>query len=205
MGTIHETHSKIIKEIKAPKDLKNNFGNYSYRNVESIYEAVKPLLEKNKLSLTLSDTLELVGNRIYIKATATLTNEKGESVSVSAYAREQEVKKGMDEAQITGSASSYARKYALGGLFLLDDNKDIDSQDNTQEGTTKPKQDNVKIIISELTKLGLSMADIKNFMEASNYKSTDKEVMAYLVANLDKLKAEAEAFMQNAVNNGLRG
>ena len=203
--TIHETHSKIIKEIKAPKDLKNNFGNYSYRNVESIYEAVKPLLEKNKLSLTLSDTLELVGNRIYIKATATLTNEKGESVSVSAYAREQEVKKGMDEAQITGSASSYARKYALGGLFLLDDNKDIDSQDNTQEGATKPKQDNVKIIISELTKLGLSMADIKNFMEASNYKSTDKEVMAYLVANLDKLKAEAEAFMKNAVNNGLRG
>lgn len=205
MGTIHETHSKIIKEIKAPKDLKNNFGNYSYRNVESIYEAVKPLLEKNKLSLTLSDTLELVGNRIYIKATATLTNEKGESVSVSAYAREQESKKGMDEAQITGSASSYARKYALGGLFLLDDNKDIDSQDNTQEGATKPKQDNVKIIINELTKLGLSMADIKNFMEASNYKSTDKEVMAYLVANLDKLKAEAEAFMQNAVNNGLRG
>lgn len=205
MGTIHETHSKIIKEIKAPKDLKNNFGNYSYRNVESIYEAVKPLLEKNKLSLTLSDTLELVGNRIYIKATATLTNEKGESVSVSAYAREQESKKGMDEAQITGSASSYARKYALGGLFLLDDNKDIDSQDNTQEGTTKPKQDNVKIIINELTKLGLSMTDIKNFMEASNYKSTDKEVMAYLVANLDKLKAEAEAFMQNAVNNGLRG
>lgn len=205
MGTIHETHSKIIKEIKAPKDLKNSFGNYSYRNVESIYEAVKPLLEKNKLSLTLSDTLELVGNRIYIKATATLTNEKGESVSVSAYAREQETKKGMDEAQITGSASSYARKYALGGLFLLDDNKDIDSQDNTQEGATKPKQDNVKIIINELTKLGLSMADIKNFMEASNYKSTDKEVMAYLVANLDKLKAEAEAFMQNAVNNGLRG
>ena len=205
MGTIHETHSKIIKEIKAPKDLKNNFGNYSYRNVESIYEAVKPLLEKNKLSLTLSDTLELVGNRIYIKATATLTNEKGESVSVSAYAREQETKKGMDEAQITGSASSYARKYALGGLFLLDDNKDIDSQDNTQEGATKPKQDNVKIIINELTKLGLSMADIKNFMEASNYKSTDKEVMAYLVANLDKLKAEAEAFMKNAVNNGLRG
>lgn len=205
MGTIHETHSKIIKEIKAPKDLKNNFGNYSYRNVESIYEAVKPLLEKNKLSLTLSDTLELVGNRIYIKATATLTNEKGESVSVSAYAREQESKKGMDEAQITGSASSYARKYALGGLFLLDDNKDIDSQDNTQEGATKPKQDNVKIIINELTNLGLSMADIKNFMEASNYKSTDKEVMAYLVANLDKLKAEAEAFMQNAVNNGLRG
>lgn len=203
--TIHETHSKIIKEIKAPKDLKNNFGNYSYRNVESIYEAVKPLLEKNKLSLTLSDTLELVGNRIYIKATATLTNEKGESVSVSAYAREQETKKGMDEAQITGSASSYARKYALGGLFLLDDNKDIDSQDNTQEGATKPKQDNAKIIISELTKLGLSMADIKNFMEASNYKSTDKDVMAYLVANLDKLKAEAEAFMQNAVNNGLRG
>lgn len=203
--TIHETHSKIIKEIKAPKDLKNNFGNYSYRNVESIYEAVKPLLEKNKLSLTLSDTLELVGNRIYIKATATLTNEKGESVSVSAYAREQEVKKGMDEAQITGSASSYARKYALGGLFLLDDNKDIDSQDNTQEGATKPKQDNAKIIISELTKLGLSMADIKNFMEASNYKSTDKDVMAYLVANLDKLKAEAETFMQNAVNNGLRG
>ena len=205
MGTIHETQSKIIKEIKAPKDLKNSFGNYSYRNVESIYEAVKPLLEKNKLSLTLSDTLELVGNRIYIKATATLTNEKGESVSVSAYAREQETKKGMDEAQITGSASSYARKYALGGLFLLDDNKDIDSQDNTQEGATKPKQDNVKIIINELTKLGLSMADIKNFMEASNYKSTDKEVMAYLVSNLDKLKAEAEAFMKNAVNNGLRG
>lgn len=205
---IHETLSKLITQLKAPKNLKNSFGNYSYRNAESIYEAVKPLLEKHKLSLVISDSIEAVGDRIYIKATATLTDSKGESVSATAYAREAFTKKGMDEAQITGSASSYARKYALGGLFLLDDNKDIDSLDNADTNASapaKPKKtakEYAQEVTQTLISAGLSLQDIKEFMQASGYKSTDTETMARLAGNASALVAEAEAFMQTMAQNG---
>lgn len=124
-------------ELKAPKGQYNSFGKYKYRSCEDILEAVKPLLAKYKLLLTLSDEPVAVGNRVYIKATATLTDGK-ETITTYGFAREQETKKGMDESQITGTASSYARKYALDGLFLIDDTKDADAT-NTGE-TSKPKQ-----------------------------------------------------------------
>ena len=205
---IHEIITKITRELKAPKNLKNSFGNYSYRNAESIYEAVKPLLEKHKASLIISDSIEAVGDRFYIKATATLSDSKGESISATAYAREAFTKKGMDEAQITGSASSYARKYALGGLFLLDDNKDIDSLDNADTNAStpaKPKKtakEYAQEVTQALISAGLSLQDIKEFMQASGYKSTDTETMARLASNASALVAEAEAFMQTMAQNG---
>ena len=124
MSTIYKVLSKIQKELKAPKNLFNNFGGYKYRNAEGILEAVKPILPEG-YALLLNDEPIMVGQRYYIKAVATLTNGE-ESVSVTAYAREDEIKKGMDGCQITGSCSSYARKYALNGLFSIDDTKDSD-------------------------------------------------------------------------------
>lgn len=117
---------EIQSELKAPKGQRNNFGNYNYRSAEDILEAVKPLLEKHKCALVISDEVLEVGGRLYVRATAMLAFENQPFASASAYAREAEIKKGMDEAQITGSASSYARKYALNGLLAIDDTKDAD-------------------------------------------------------------------------------
>lgn len=119
---------EIQSELNVPKNLYNSFGKYKYRNCESILEAAKPICKKHGAVLILNDDIELVGDRFYIKATATLTDGK-EAIEVHAYAREEENKKGMDGSQITGTASSYARKYALGGLFSLDDNKDADTDE----------------------------------------------------------------------------
>jgi len=126
---------KIQGVLEAPKNQTNAFGNYKYRSAEDILKAVKPLLSENNCILTITDTINLVGNRYYITATATITStETKESVSVTAHAREEEVKKGMDSAQITGSASSYARKYALNGLFCIDDTKDPDATNDHGRG-----------------------------------------------------------------------
>src|SRR5690554_5633520 len=116
----------IQNELVAPKNRYNSFGGYYYRNAEDILNAVKDLLKIYQCVLTLSDDIVLVGNRIYVKATASIKNKAGETVEVTAFARESEARKGMDDSQITGGASSYARKYALNGLFLIDDNKDAD-------------------------------------------------------------------------------
>jgi len=121
---------KIQEKLKAPKNQRNNFGKYNYRSCEDILEAAKPLANKEGCSITLSDEVVEIGGRVYVKATATLLKDDLEA-SVSAFAREPETQKGMNEAQITGSASSYARKYALNGLFAIDDTKDSDSEDNS--------------------------------------------------------------------------
>lgn len=126
--TFFEKVAKIQQELKAPKSQRNNFGNYNYRNQEDILEAVKPLL--NGLVLNISDEMVSVGGRIYVKATATITDGTNTVVNV-AYAREPEQQKGMNEAQITGATSSYARKYCLNGLFLIDDTKDADTDEVT--------------------------------------------------------------------------
>lgn len=130
---------KIQRKLNVPKSLVNKFGGFNYRNAEQILEAVKPLLEEQGCVITLADDVVLVGDRYYVKATATITNKQGQSVSTSALAREAHDKKGMDDAQITGAASSYARKYALGGLLLIDDGQDPDGEDNSVKGTTAPK------------------------------------------------------------------
>ncbi len=138
MGTIKAVLAIIQKELKAPKGQFNDFGKYHYRSCEDILEAVKPLL--GEAVLTISDDLVLIGERYYVKATAAI--EIGEEImATTAYAREEQDKKGMDSSQITGAASSYARKYALNGLFLIDDTKDADTQDNRKEeskGKTPP-------------------------------------------------------------------
>jgi hypothetical protein len=123
-----EILNKIQKELKVPKNQRNSFGNYNYRSCEDILEAVKPLL--GTAVLILNDEIILIGDRYYIKATATIT-DKEQSISSVAYARESLDKKGMDSAQITGAASSYARKYALNGLFCIDDTKDADAVNNS--------------------------------------------------------------------------
>lgn len=117
----------IIAELKAPKGQYNSFGKYKYRSCEDILEAVKPLCVKNNVLLTITDDIVLIGDRFYVKATATVTNLEGASVSASALAREEDTKKGMDGSQVTGASSSYARKYALNGLFCIDDTKDADA------------------------------------------------------------------------------
>jgi len=122
----------IQSKLKAPKNQRNNFGNYNYRSCEDILEAVKPLLEEQRLTLTISDDIVNIGDRYYVKAIVKIQDET-ETKEVSAFARESETKKGMDESQITGACSSYARKYALNGLFLIDDTKDADSMDNTKD------------------------------------------------------------------------
>lgn len=124
--------------LKAPKGQFNKFGGYKYRSCEDILEAVKPLLLEQGLQLTITDEPVEVGGRIYIKATATVT-DGSETAAVSGYAREAETKKGMDESQITGTASSYARKYALNGLFLIDDTNDADATNDHQKPKAAPK------------------------------------------------------------------
>jgi len=129
----------IQNGLKTPKGKKNTFGNYNYRSCEDILEAVKPLCKEHNCLLTISDEMIMLGDRFYIKATATI--ECGDIARQSnAYARESESKKGMDSAQITGSASSYARKYALNGLFCIDDTKDADAMDNTAQHAEKTKK-----------------------------------------------------------------
>lgn len=145
---IQEKLMHIQQEIKATKDLRNDFGRFYYRNAENIFEAAKPLCAKYKVVLKVSDDLEEKCGHPYIKAVAELydtESQEGQWVMGSvAYARIPDGKKGMDDSQICGSASSYARKYALGGLFCLDDNKDPDSMDNSKEGTNQNKLDEMK-------------------------------------------------------------
>ena len=138
--SIYEKLSNIQNELKVPKGQKNTFGNYKYRSCEDILEEVKPICKKNKTSLILSDELKQIGERYYICANAQLFDLESEDyVGSTAYAREEETKKGMDGSQITGTASSYARKYALNGLFNIDDTKDADT-DEYQKQTKKEKK-----------------------------------------------------------------
>lgn len=135
-----ELHKKlwtIQQTLNAPKNQRNNFGGYNYRSAEDILEAVKPLLQN--ITLTVSDEIVLIGNRYYVKATATLSDGEDE-IAVTAYAREEESKKGMDCSQLTGATSSYARKYALNGLFCIDDAKDPDTDAYAKQTNQQPRQ-----------------------------------------------------------------
>ena len=148
--TIYETLAKIQSTLKAPKGQYNAFGKYKYRNCEDILEAVKPLLAEVKAVVIIGDELELIGSRFYVKATARFIDcETDAQITNTAYAREEDTKKGMDGSQITGASSSYARKYALNGLFAIDDTKDSDTtngmpdqqsnQQNKQQANTAPQ------------------------------------------------------------------
>lgn len=168
---------EIQSKLEAPKGQYNSFGKYAYRSAEDILGAVKPLATEQKSSITLSDDVVLVGDRIYMKSTATITNEAGESFSTTGFARESEVKKGMDDSQISGSASSYARKYALNGLLAIDDTKDADSNEqhqqttnasNSSQNNNKPKTKNP--LHSEFGKLSKQIQEKNNVDEESFFK-----------------------------------
>ena len=138
----------IQQELKAPKGQYNSFAKYNYRSCEDILEAVKPLCIKNNATLLLNDAVQEVSGRFYVVATATLIDtESGDSVSANAYAREPQDKKGMDDSQITGMASSYARKYALNGLFCIDDTKDADT-DEVKRQEQKPVKKGAMEVLS---------------------------------------------------------
>ena len=161
---MNEKLLKIQTTLKAPKNQKNSFGGYNYRSCEDIFEAVKPLLAKEGLTLRTTDELILIGDRYYIKATAILSDGTNE-ISNIAYAREEETKKGMDGSQITGASSSYARKYALNGLFLIDDVKDSDSTNTHSKEDIKATEAQLKMIITNL-----SEENIKKVLERYNIK-----------------------------------
>ena len=136
---LYEKLSIIQSKLKAPKNQYNSFGKYNYRSCEDILEGLKPLLLEYKATVTLSDEIKQIGDRYYLEATATFVDtEKGDKIEVKALAREDETKKGMDLAQVTGSVSSYARKYALNGLFAIDDTKDSDA--TNKHDKDKPTQ-----------------------------------------------------------------
>ncbi len=170
----------IRKELKAPKNLYNSFGKYKYRNFESICEAVKPILTKYGADLIVTDRVEQKGERNYIVATAILTKDGEEITRCEGWAREQETKKGMDDAQLTGTTSSYARKYAMNGLFLIDDTKDPDTDEYRQETEARAaeKAETQKMEAVAAQKIGAerAMALMKLLI--------DKNV------NLEKLKAQ---------------
>ena len=138
--SIHEKLVMIQNELHAPKSQYNKFGQYYYRSCEDILEAVKPLLMKYKTTMTVCDEIIFIDGRFYVKAVATLMDFKGNSVSNTAYARESESRKGSDEAQVTGATSSYARKYSLNGLFLIDDNKDLDKAESNKSDEEKNQE-----------------------------------------------------------------
>lgn len=157
--TFQEKLSNIQFELKSPKSQYNSFGKYKYRNQEDILESVKPLLNQNKLCMSISDDIVEVGGRIYVKATVRIYNDTCEEIT-TAFAREEENKKGMDSAQLTGATSSYARKYALNGMFLIDDTKDADAT-NTHgkelEKPTAPAAKPPKTTISDVNKVILAL------------------------------------------------
>lgn len=155
----------IQSELKAPKGQYNSFGKYNYRSCEDILEGVKPLLAKHGLVLTIQDEIELIGDRYYVKATATITNGK-ENISSSAYARESLDKKGMDSSQVTGATSSYARKYALNGLLAIDDTKDADTMDNSKKPTQQTQETvyNWQTLKARATQGGINEDDLVHYV-----------------------------------------
>ncbi len=201
--TIHEKMMKIQTTLKAPKNKWNNYGKYNYRNAEGILEAVKPLLEEQKLAMYITDDVIAVGDRVYVKATVKVQDIETEaSVVTTALAREALNKKGMDDSQITGTASSYARKYALNGIFLLDDTKDADTDENQKERTArankqeqeknKEKLEQMKIsLVKQKTLLDLcedEQFDINKILKSYKHESI-KDITEgqykYIVANKD--------------------
>ena len=169
-GEIMNVYEKLMTvqtKLRAPKGQYNSFGKYSYRSCEDILEALKPLLGEVGAIVNVTDEIKLIGDRYYVEATASfIDTETGERMIAKASAREAEAKKGMDDSQVTGSVSSYARKYALNGLFAIDDNKDADST-NTHGKEIKPN----------MTPTGITEAQLKRLLAIGNKAGIKKEVV----------------------------
>ena len=187
---VYEKLANVQAALKAPKGQYNSFGKYKYRSCEDIVESVKPLLKQNGLLLTMTDEIRNIEGRFYVAATATIIDTAdGNCIMATAYAREEEAKKGMDGSQVTGASSSYARKYALNGLFAIDDNKDSDA---TNTGDNEPKQE-VKQeqtqktprqqLIARLNELNI---DVNAYAKVNNLNGkTDNETFMRLLKELD--------------------
>ena len=172
---VYEKLMTVQTKLRAPKGQYNSFGRYSYRSCEDILEALKPLLAEVGAIVNISDEVKLIGDRFYVEATAMFLDcETGDSVVARASAREDETKKGMDLAQVTGSVSSYARKYALNGLFAIDDNKDSDAT-NTHSKDIKPNMTPVS---------GLSEAQLKRLFAIGNKAGFKKDVVEATVKKM---------------------
>ena len=164
---VYEKLMTVQTKLRAPKGQYNSFGKYSYRSCEDILEALKPLLAEVGAIVNVTDEIKLIGDRYYVEATASfIDTETGERMIAKASAREAETKKGMDDSQVTGSVSSYARKYALNGLFAIDDNKDADST-NTHSKEIKPN----------MTPTGITEAQLKRLLAIGNKAGIKKEVV----------------------------
>ncbi len=164
---VYEKLMTVQTKLRAPKGQYNSFGKYSYRSCEDILEALKPLLAEVGAIVNVTDEIKLIGDRYYVEATASfIDTETGERMIAKASAREAETKKGMDDSQVTGSVSSYARKYALNGLFAIDDNKDADST-NTHGKEIKPN----------MTPTGITEAQLKRLLAIGNKAGIKKEVV----------------------------
>ena len=186
---VYEKLANVQAALKAPKGQYNAFGKYKYRSCEDIVESVKPLLKQNGLLLTLTDEIMNIGERFYVKATATIIDTaEGKTVSVCAFAREEESKKGMDGSQVTGASSSYARKYALNGIFAIDDNKDSDSTNVGDTAPEAPKQEQKEKtprqqLIARLHELGI---DVNAYAKANNLNGkTDPDTFKRLLRELE--------------------
>ncbi len=192
--------SKIQTTLKAPKGQFNSFGKYKYRSCEDILEAIKPHLEEFKYSLVIADDMVRVGDSNYIKATVTLYDESGAVIAnASAFAREAVNKKGMDDSQITGTTSSYARKYALNGLFAIDDNKDADTDQYVEKVEKQPRKTNKQLAgeFKGLMDTAGSFEDLKTqFGHAYNWADKtikDKAITSDIKNHYDKLKSTFES------------
>lgn len=180
--TVYEKLITIQSELKAPKGQYNNFGKYAYRNCEDILEALKPLLSKNKATLIISDEVVNIENRFYVKATAKFIDiETKEEIQNTAFAREEEAKKGMDGSQVTGASSSYARKYALNGMFAIDDTKDSDYTNTNEKNNNKPStgginEAQIKRLMAIASKVNISAEDVKKVV-AKDFKVQDLSKM----------------------------
>jgi hypothetical protein len=178
---------EIQSKLNVPKSLTNSYGGYKYRSAELILEAVKPLLKENNCTLTIIDDIVMVGDRIYVKATATIKNGKGEMETTTAFAREAISKKGMDDSQVTGAASSYARKYALNGLFCIDDTKDADAL-NVNEGYTQPATDaNLETVIANI-KIASSVEELSKIWNECYAYQSNKAFVSALTNRKKELK-----------------
>lgn len=187
----------IQSKLKAPKNQYNSFGKYNYRNCEDILESLKPLLLEEKATIFISDDIVNIESRFYIKATVTFVDaETGETVVNSALAREEETKKGMDGSQVTGSSSSYARKYALNGMFAIDDTKDADfnnthGKENKTEDPKKLTEGQVKRCFAIANKKGITPAQIKQKItkefKKTNIEDLSKQEYDKIIADLEKL------------------
>ncbi|MFD2704184.1 ERF family protein [Salibacterium lacus] len=187
----------VQKELKAPKAHFNSFGKYKYRSAEDILESVKPLNAENELLLTITDEPLLVGDWHYIKATATITDGV-ETHTVTAYARESLTKKGMDESQITGTASSYARKYALNGLYLIDDTKDADTDEYQNQNNKSKTNNSAPMITAEQRK---ELVTNINWLVENRGETQEKWIQALGVSELNKLTESQAKEAIEKVNN----